>query len=292
MIKLMGRKPLLTIMFDNTHGNLLTFEDSDLLEFRRYVESLGFQILENNLDFSTMQEINLTKILVIGVPTKKYTKTEINNVIDYVRNGGSLLLIQSHGGDYLQNTNLNSLAMNFGMKFENIILKSAINAGVPTTPIIPVTNKHALTKGIRKIVLGGGCCISVTKNVEVLLETSSDCVFETYDPDLSKWVLLDPVQTARPVAAINNYGLGKVAALCSLEILSSNQQFGLDSLDNKKFIASIITWLGSMSSDEEVKFWMLDQIGTLYTRMEAIESQIGDLLNAIRELNNKIDNLQ
>ena len=284
----MVRKTPLSIIFDSTHGNLFTFEDSDLHAFKSYVETMGFQILENNFDFSTMQEINLTKILVLGVPTKKYSRTEIQNLIDYVRNGGSVLLIQSHGGDQLQHSNLNELSVNFGIKFEHTVIKSNVNAGVPTLPIISINTKHLLVKGVRKLVYGGACNLSVMKNVDIIMESNKDCMFEIYNPDTQQWEPLDIANSVQPLAAVNNYGLGKVSALCSLEMFSSNPQFGLDSLDNKRFITNIISWLGSPNSEDEVKFWMLDQIGMMNIRLESLEVQINSLMNMIRDLNEKI----
>jgi predicted lactoylglutathione lyase len=287
----MVRKTPLSIMFDSTHRNLLTFEDSDLHAFKAFIETLGFQILENNSDFTSMQEINLTKILVIGVPTKLFSKEEIQNIIDYVRNGGSLLLVQSHGGDALQHSNLNELAAYFGLKFENTVIKSNVNAGVPTLPIISITSKHDLLKGVRKLVLGGACSLTVMKNVEILVESNSDCVFEEYNPESQQWEPIDFPGSVQPLAAVNYYGLGKVAALSSLEMFSANPQFGLDSLDNRRFIANIITWLGSVNSDEEVKFWILDQIGLINTRLDALEIQMSEIINNFRTINERVQNI-
>lgn len=288
----MVRKTPLSILFDNSHGNLFTFEDVDLLEFKSLLESLGYNILDNLENTMSLQDLINVKILIIGVPTSELSKVEIQRVKDFVRNGGALLLVQSHGGDHLQNTNLNELASSFGMKFENVVLKSNVNAGVPTLPIINVTSKNSLMKGIRKLVFGGACCLSTMKSVTALVETSSECFFEGYNSESQEWEQLERPDFTMPISAINNYGLGKVAAICSLDMFSSNNQFGLDSLDNKKFLINIFNWLAAPNSDEEVKFWMLDQIGAINLQVESLTNQIQNLLRATFDMNSRLTVLE
>ncbi|GAH25157.1 unnamed protein product, partial [marine sediment metagenome] len=61
-------------------------------------------------------------VLVLGNPIDDYfSNIEIKDIVNFVRTGGNLILISEYGADYLQKTNLNDIAPNFGILFEKNI---------------------------------------------------------------------------------------------------------------------------------------------------------------------------
>jgi hypothetical protein len=57
-------------------------------------------------------------ILVLKCVTKPFSRDEINTIVKFVRNGGSLFLIGDHTDIYYMNKNLNELCKEFGIVYE------------------------------------------------------------------------------------------------------------------------------------------------------------------------------
>jgi len=98
------------ILFDTSHSEMLSIKDQEYSEFINLLKSLTLKILTNENKNLTNQLLQGIDILVIGNPIDNYfSNIEIKNIINFVRDGGRLLLISEYGGDYLQKTNLNDI---------------------------------------------------------------------------------------------------------------------------------------------------------------------------------------
>ena len=115
----------ISLLIDVSHNNLVQPDEPDFKSFFELLQSKGYNIHLTNsnqkladLDFENM------RTLLIGVPQNGfYFQEEINSILNFVRNGGSLLIFHRYGGDLLQKTNLNDLTSHFGIYFENTIVK-------------------------------------------------------------------------------------------------------------------------------------------------------------------------
>lgn len=61
-------------------------------------------------------------VLIIKTPTSRYTEEEVAAVVDFVRDGGSLLMIGDHTNVFNMNTYLNDMSRHFGFTFRNDLL--------------------------------------------------------------------------------------------------------------------------------------------------------------------------
>ena len=87
----------------------------------------------------TADRLRSCDVLLIKTPTARYTRQEVEAVVRYVRDGGSLLLIGDHTNVFNMNTYLNDIARHFGFTFRNDLL---FHVGAPykqpyRPPLVP-----------------------------------------------------------------------------------------------------------------------------------------------------------
>ena len=160
--------PKKVVLFDSVHAEMLNIKDKDFSEFINLLKSLTLKIITNENKNLTNQQLQRVDILVIGNPIDDYfSNIEIKNIINFVRDGGRLLLISEYGGDYLQKTNLNDITgKNFGIYFQKNIVKQYNSNNQNCSSIISVQNfqKHQITKQLRELVIGGTCSLLLKKD--------------------------------------------------------------------------------------------------------------------------------
>ncbi|MFX1297955.1 MAG: hypothetical protein ACFFD2_24290, partial [Promethearchaeota archaeon] len=113
------------ILFDTAHNEMLSVKDEDFSEFINLVKRLGFTIIDYAYEAISKEILKDIDVFVIGNPISSYfSNIEINTIVDFVREGGNILVISEYGSDFLQKTNLNDLlGTNFGIFLEKNILK-------------------------------------------------------------------------------------------------------------------------------------------------------------------------
>ncbi|GAI60340.1 unnamed protein product [marine sediment metagenome] len=80
-------------------------------------------------------------VLVLGNPINDYfSNIEIKDIVNYVRTGGNLILVSEYGADYLQKTNLNDIAPNFGILFEKNLIKEQNSNNHNRSSILHIQN--------------------------------------------------------------------------------------------------------------------------------------------------------
>ncbi|MHB8971509.1 MAG: hypothetical protein ACYC3X_08375 [Pirellulaceae bacterium] len=67
-------------------------------------------------------ELAQCDVLIIKTPTSRYAPEEVAAVVEFVQQGGSLLLIGDHTNVFNMNTYLNDISRNFGFTFRNDLL--------------------------------------------------------------------------------------------------------------------------------------------------------------------------
>jgi len=108
-------------------------------------------------------------IFIIGVPTMEpsLNPDEIDALVKYVRDGGSILVINDGGGDYENKNNLSELTKNFGFIFNSDILFDNKNFSEDNShPIIKDFRHHFITRDITQIIHSNGCTLVVDKSIE------------------------------------------------------------------------------------------------------------------------------
>jgi hypothetical protein len=283
-----------TILFDLAHNEMLNINDEDFTEFSELIKNLGIKIKTNenkNIIETLLQNVD---ILVIGNPINEYfSDIEIKAIVDFVRQGGNLLLISEYGADYLQKTNLNDISGKFfGIYFQKNIVKEYNKDNQNCSSIIYVYKfqKHEINKQLRDIVLGGSCSFLLNKYSEPLFY-SEDTWTEIYDDITKEWIK-DGDERYHILGAYTEYGRGKAVAIGDIDLFSNDPNIGLNRLDNRKLINNILKWFIEPSKDSDVVGWIVDQLGLLQNEIKEINNKINNLIETSTILEKRLSNLE
>ena len=173
-----------------------------------------------------------------------------------MKNGGSLLIISSTGGDHTNNTNLNELTRKFGFEFVSDEINDSVNfVNLQKRPIITRFKPHVITEQIKKIVFSSSCSTQILdfiedeKNVKIdwILQSGLNCWRKLYDGE--KWIEEDSPKI--PLMVVVEYYKGKVVGFGNFSIFSSlTREYGFSAFDNDILIANILSFLiGSLDSE-------------------------------------------
>ena len=250
-----------SIGFDYTHHNKLTIENNAFTDFIQYLFDSGFQLgkIEAGITFDKLSSYDL---FVIGVPNigPDIDSDEIDDMVDYVKNGGSLLVINDGGGDYENKNNLSELTQNFGIRFNSDRLydnKDFIKKN--SHPIIKDFKSHFITRDLTKIIHSNGCTLSVDKSIE---NDKIDISIIAFSSKSSSWHSFfngdewqDESEQHLPIIGTIHYHLGKVVVIGNLSIFSSlSKSYGIKAANNFKLVSNIISWLLNKANYGEIKW--------------------------------------
>ncbi len=248
------------IGFDNSHKNKLTIEDPGFNDFIEYLFNSDLKLgkIEAGITYEKLAEYNL---FIIGVPIAEayLTVEEIEFLINYVKDGGSLLIINDKGGEIENKNNLNELTKNFGIKFNPDQLFDNENFSKDISrPIIKDFKKHFITRDIAQVIHSNGCTLIIDESVETEDIDVAAIGFSSGDSawhkifDGEEWVE-EPIENA-PIIAIGHYGLGKIVAIGNLSLFSGfHASYGMHAADNFKLISNIISWLRNKAHSKEAQ---------------------------------------
>lgn len=199
------------------------------------LETEGIQCIRF-VDFPiTLDKLKDFDVVVFPCPDQsKLQPGEIRAVVDFVSRGGGAVLLSHAGGDRGLRTNLNELAENFGISFQNNqIIDERQNLGLENLPKITKFKDHPVSEGITELCYSAGCSIKIVGEAEALAITS---------------------RTAEPpdanVLAVSNYGNGKVVALGSYEIFRDRIMGGLNTSQNMDLAKNIFRWIVTPSKSK------------------------------------------
>ena len=287
--------PKKTALIDLNHNEMLNIHEDDFSEFLGLLGSFNLKIRTNENKNITDKVLQNIDILIIGNPIDEYfSSIEIKSIIDFVREGGNLLLISEYGADYLQKTNLNDLSGKyFGIYFQKNIVKkyNKINQNCDSILTIQDFKDHITTNQLRDIILGGSCSLLINKNSEPLFY-SKESWTEVYNDLENKWSK-DEDNQQQIMGAYTEYGRGKVVALGDIDIFSNDPNIGLNLFDNRKFILNIFDWFTTdPAKDNDVLGWVLNQLGGLQNEIKEINNKINNIIETSTVLEKRISMLE
>jgi len=231
--------PKARILIDDYHG-------ADLgSTLKNELTDRGFEI-EINSD-KTLDSIALGEydVLVIAIPDKEISETEINAVLNYVSDGGNLVLLGKAGGVI---DSMNNLSKNFGIEFNRDTLKDPSDRGYgwKEEVIIHSFISHPVTKDIRTIAYyyprwgDFGCTLSLSGSASALAIGDDDSYSEVYEKG-----------SHPPVLAVSSFGDGKAVGYgCYSSWLRSEYAGGLEDRDNKQLALNIFHYLTDTTTIE------------------------------------------
>jgi len=241
---------MITLGLDYSHNNILTLEASSYADFTQFLFTSGFKLGKVEAGFDLLTNFEKYDAIILSTPKNINLKpNEIENLENYVKNGGSLLIFSSSGGDYTNKTNLNELTQRFGFKFESDEVNDSMNyVFLQKRPILTKLKPHFITEQVKKIVFSSSCStktidfVEDEKNIKIeeLIELGLNGWRKKYDGE--KWIEEDSPKI--PLMVIVEYYKGKVVAFGNSSIFSSlGQEYGFTAFDNDILIANIIRWL-------------------------------------------------
>ena len=282
-----------TILFDLNHNEMLTL-DNDFSVFLKLLRNLNFKIEKNETKDLTKKVFENIDILVLGNPIDDYfSNIEIKEIVNFVRLGGSLILVSEYGADYLQKTNLNDIANHFGFSFEKNLIKEQNPKNQNCSSILHIHEfpEVGFLNGLREVVIGGTCSLYLKKGAKPLLETSKLNIWsEIYNNSLEEWE--KDKEQQHIIAAYTKFGQGKAIALGDIDIFCSDNNIGINSLDNQKFLHNVFTWLIEPIKKSDVNNFILKQMGELQNGVKEIQNTINNLIETMSLLERRITYLE
>jgi hypothetical protein len=248
------------IGFDYSHNNKLIIEDPGFTDFIEFLFNSDLKLgkIEAGITYEKLSAYN---VFIIGVPIAKsyLTPEEIEDLLKYVNDGGSLLIINDKGGDYENKNNLSELTKHFGIKFNHDQLFDNENFSKDNSrPIIKEFKKHFITRDITQIIHSVGCTLEIDKSVEnedidvnAVAFSSEESAWHKYF-DGEEWVD-EPVKSL-PIIAIGHHSMGKIVAIGNLSLFSGfHDSYGIHAADNFKLISNVISWLMNKAHSQEAQ---------------------------------------
>jgi hypothetical protein len=273
-----------TVCFDYSHNNTLTLESPSYADFTQFLFGSSFRLGKIQAGFTGLDKLIKYKMIVIGGPRESiFEMEEINILVEYVKQGGSLLIINDEAGDYGCNTNLSELTDHFGFKFNPTVVADSMNfQNIQQRVIVADFEPHPTTRDVDGIVQSNACSIDINKTIEAdenisiipIARTSLNAYHNRWDGD--QWIEQEDAPKSILSVAVNYYN-GKVFGLCTVSMFSSlSSSYGLFALNNQQFIAAIFNWMlepprGDGSVDEK-----LINIGINYNLFVWMEKLVRD----------------
>lgn len=281
------------ILIDLSHGEMLTLDD-DFSDFLKLLHNLNFKIEKNDNKDLTKKVLNNIDVLILGNPIDDYfSNIEIKEIVNFVRLGGSLLLVSEYGADYLQKTNLNDISTHFGFLFEKNLIKEENPKNHNCSSILHIHEfpETDFLNGLREVVIGGTCSLYLKKGASALLETNKlNNWSEIYNNSSEEWE--KDKEQQHIIAAYAKFGQGKVIALGDIDIFCSDDNIGINSLDNQKFLNNLFSWLVEPVKKSDVNSFILEQIGGLQNGVKNIQTTINNIIETMSILEKRLTNIE
>ena len=212
-----------------------------------------FSYVNRGEPFPTFHELTKYNIIIIGdiIPAKNgmdhlFNQEEVRNIKKYVRNGGSLLISSSSGGDFNYKRELGSLRAFSSVsgvdrlwwgelfsKIEGNYVNQAENLVFRNFP------EHEIFNDIQKIILAD-CTFMDTKDrddVHELLYCYKNTWFRYFEDDFVEKI------GSVPIIVTKESDEGKTLVIGSTLFMTDDKNFGISKEDNGKFLKNIVEWL-------------------------------------------------
>lgn len=202
--------PNQTEQFDENRANRVQYLSSQL---QANANTIGAEqyFLHDEI---TPEDLEMSDLLFIHVPSSRYTKNEVDAIHEFIRTGGSLFLaFDVDGWATLEQTNLNDLISPFGIKF---------GADSPDTEVGASTRSGKITSEAVKIPYHGGR----------IVEGGTPFAFTTGPEEV-------PFAVFAELA-----GGGKIVVMGdAMAPLYMNSWQGVDDYQTEAFMGAVIQWL-------------------------------------------------
>ncbi len=88
----------ITVGLDYSHGGLLTLEASSYADFTQFLFTSAYKLGKIEAGFHSLDKVNNYNVIIMSIPKNiNLSPREIEVLEEYVRKGGSLLIVGSRG---------------------------------------------------------------------------------------------------------------------------------------------------------------------------------------------------
>jgi hypothetical protein len=283
-----------TVLFDTNHNEMLNIEDREFSDFLNLLNRIDVNVRKNGSEQLKLEVLKEIDLLIIGNPIDDFfSSVEVKLIIDFVRSGGGLLLLSEYGSDFLQKTNINDISGKCGIIFEKNLVKEVNQVNQNHISTLHISNflKHQITKHVREIKIGGSCSLFLSKDAKPLLQTSQNSWSEVFDSSTEQWIKEDE-EKEQILAAYTEFGKGKVVAIGDIDLFTSDSDYGLNSLDNQKFIQNVINWLIEPVKESKITSFILNQLGDLQFEIRESNKILNNIIETMTILEKRISYLE
>jgi len=239
------------ICFDYSHNNPLQLEEVPFNFFTDYLFGQNFILAKAELGFRNASYLQQFDALVIGnMIDASLDPGEIENIVDFVKEGGGLLLVCDQGGDFENHNNISELGQQFGITFNSDhIYDPEDHTGRQEYIRVKNLKVHAITQDIMSFVHSTGCSLSINSEVEnehldvdAIAFASETARRKIYDPETDTW--LDVPCPGEAILAVARYYQGHVVAIGNVSLFSSlGIDYGLKMEENLALVCNILNWV-------------------------------------------------
>lgn len=272
-------------LIDKAHNELFDIYEDNYSEFFHLLhEDLRIDLKINRdqpIQDDVLHDIDM---FLIGCPKKAMINPEdIDTIVKYVREGGSLLVITDAGGDSANETNLNDLVSAFNIDIESTTVKDTRNVGSSAAPVLERINLgHEIAKNASRIVMGSAATLCIQEPATGIAFTNRTSVVEQYSPnEKDGWKVLK-VGENFPVVASVIHGQGKVVVFGDVDMFSNDKDYGLNAFDNAAFVRNACNWLLSPVEVSTIIDWLVSKMTALEEVLHLVKGKC-DLLSAENE---------
>jgi len=253
---------LSVVLIDDTHRNANNFDGYGVTSFYATListlQGMGYTVkLASEVGFTP--SISTYGIIILAAPFQAYTSNETQALVNFVNNGGKLIMMGDWGGYAASaNTNLNTLssALGAGITFnmDTVYDDQSNYNGENDWPVTSKFVSHPTTSGLGSIAYICGCSLSV-QNPATAIVYAEDTAYILTSLNISKGNSASSgikapgtkLRTANIIlSAVASVGNGKVIATGDANIFGddvySEETDFINVLDNLKFFKNIIKW--------------------------------------------------
>ena len=244
---------MVKILIDNTHNEEFKFVPNIIFQENLLDIDYAFEVIYFGNQFPDYYYLKKFDLLIIGniLPASNqkdhlFLREEIKTLMNYVYNGGNLLITSGAGGDFNYKKKMNSiraLVQFTGIKrfWWGELFNTKPNCFYKENESLLFTSfqSHPIFSNISKIILTD-CTffeINQSKNLQVLLKTPKGTCFRYYK-DYSEYIV-DEV----PIITLNKYGNGKILCIANTYFMLDDKKYGIYLADNKILFSNIVKYL-------------------------------------------------
>lgn len=226
-----------TVLIDKYHDTDNWWGDPDGTGRVLFQElySMGFRSRVSTVPFSE-ESLKGIDIVVLWNPNNPLEQSEIDALVRYVNNGGSLLILGSNDMDMIDPTrdSINLVLKNFGIRMMKNGTDDPTNRkGCSCTPIIHNLLKHPINEGVNSIILYKPASLEIKGDAIAIARGDNDTFSIGSEPIGGENVI---------IVAVYEEGKGKVAVIGSSFIFDNGK---IGDMDNKQFARNLFAWLGN-----------------------------------------------